>query len=102
MTEEFKKDLKEYLDKSSWVNINDPLILYNEYISRSYFLHSKRGEGGRLRDKWILEQEYEKYDKYLLNYLSPILNKHNIKEISVGHIRKYESLNWSIDTIRSI
>lgn len=100
MTKEFEKYLLEFVRSNGWINDNEPIISVfgDDRIAPPYFYNSKKGLEKGLLHNWAYN--LEKIDKYLLEYVSDILKKHNITKIYVHS--GYQSDDWSLNNIKKI
>ncbi|PCI28358.1 hypothetical protein COB55_03995 [Candidatus Wolfebacteria bacterium] len=102
LTEECKKEIKEYLIKNGW-ECRLPLF-ENDELSRGYFLHSKKSIRNKLKDRFNYKNgvwgwSYKSFDKCLLEYIGPILRNHNIIKFTICHGFTYTSTTWKYNDI---
>ncbi len=95
MTDQCKLEIIDYVDKRGW--FYDGYLFKSNTICPSYFFFSIKGKGEGLEKRW--EYDPEKMDKYLLEFIGPILKKYNIKEINVFWNREYQSDTWEFNYI---
>ncbi|PCI28674.1 hypothetical protein COB55_03610 [Candidatus Wolfebacteria bacterium] len=94
MTEECKKEIEEYVVSRGWIEEEYGCLFIGDSINDRYFYMSKKGEERRMGATLTGGE----FDRYLLNYISPILNKHKITIVSISH-ETYKSTDWKFDNI---
>jgi hypothetical protein len=103
ITEECKKDIIEYLYNNGW---GTHIPVFWDYrsceISRSYFLDSKKGISKQLNKNHFSLDKWASFDKYLLEYIGPILRKHNIIHFTIWDNYQYGSQTWKFDDIKHL
>jgi len=100
MTEECKKEILEYVESQGWFDNTDIIDISINFLDPSYFYQSKKGRGRSDRILHVWSSDYEKMDKYLLEFIGHILKKHNIKKMTVHG--DYQSNDWTFNTIKKI
>jgi len=100
LTKECKEDIISYLHKKGWGRKLSVFTSSRNEINRTYFLDSKKGREKKLRTNHFKNGQWGSFDKYLLNYLSPVLLKHNIKIITINDNYIYKSTDWKFKNIK--
>lgn len=96
MDNKCKHEIKNYIQSQGWLNRS--LFNQDDSITMSYFTgkYCKKGVDRSIREKW--NDNRIKLEKHFLDYIGHILRKHNVKEVSIGHIL-YSSPSWKFKDI---
>jgi len=100
-----KRDIHKYLNDDGWKckfdNFweNDSKLELTVDELFNYRENKKKKHYAEISKEWAHYRQ--KYDKYFLEYIGPILRKYKIEEISIeGDV--YKSNKWTFNTIKNI